>query len=82
MGNSRTSVRQTVELSQGAMFGEATVAIPHYEMWNSIQIETHEDGDRLRDLSVNGIVFPVRFYSKWSEATPSIVIMDKDAHQM
>ncbi len=79
MGNSRTSVTQTVELSQGAMFGDATVAIPHYEMWNSLEVETHEDGDRLRDLSVKGIGFPLRTYYNWSEATPTIVILDKDA---
>lgn len=78
-GGKGTAVTRTVELSQGARFGEATIAIPQYEMWNNFDIETREDGDVLRDLSVNGIGFPIRSYYNWSEVTPGIVVLDKDA---
>ena len=60
MGRSRVAVTETVELPQGAMFADATVAIPHYEMWSNFEIETEEDGDRLRDLCMRGIGFPLR----------------------
>jgi hypothetical protein len=77
-GNSASSVTQTVEIAQGAMFGEITMAIPHYEVWSSFAVETYEDGDHLRDLS-GSVGFSVRNYHNWSEATPSIVVLEKDA---
>jgi len=79
MGMSRVGVTKTVELAQGTLFGDATLAVPHYEAWNSFEIETSEDGKRLRDLSVRGIGLPMRNYYNWSEAAPSILILDQDA---
>ncbi len=79
MGTIRTSVSETVWLPQGATFADVTVSIPQYEMWNNFDIETSEDDRRLRDLSSRYVGFPARTFYNWSEASPSILVLDPAA---
>ncbi len=79
MGTVRASVTKIVELPQGAMFSDVTVSVPHYEMWNNFDVETSEDGDRLRDLCVRYVGLPSRNFYNWSEAMPAILVLDRDA---
>jgi hypothetical protein len=78
-GLARTSVACTLELAQGSLFAERTIAVPCGDGWNSVRVDTYEDGRRLRDLSVAYLSWPVRGYYQWTEASPSIVIIAAQA---
>lgn len=79
MSSVRTAVTQTIELPQGAMFSDATLAIPYYETFDNFDIETREDGNLLPDLSVARFGWPGRVQGQWSEAIPTILVLERDA---
>lgn len=68
------AVKATVELSQGATFGEAIVSVPQTTYWNALDVETREDGWKHRDLSGKNMGMATRYYSTFPDNSPSIVV--------
>ncbi len=71
-------VSTSIELEQGQTAVEQTVLIPQNNPWGSIEIETLEDGRRCDDLCAK-LGIGVRNNLVWSEAAPTIVLIDPDA---
>src|SRR4029453_10033611 len=69
-------VTQVIEIPEGSTSATATIAIPQTGQWWSCSIETFEDGEKLRDLSIERIGFPGINYWEWSEARPATLIID------
>ena len=78
MSNLAPEVSQVIELPEGSTTTTATIAIPQTAQWHSMSIETIEDGERLRDLSVARIgtnAMGINYW-EWSEARPATLIVD------
>ncbi|MCI0359444.1 MAG: hypothetical protein L0211_13285 [Planctomycetaceae bacterium] len=71
-------VSQVIEIPEGSTSATTTIAIPQTGQWWSCSIDTFEDGEKLRDLSVERIGFPGINYWEWSEARPAMLIVDRN----
>jgi hypothetical protein len=74
-GGNAGGVTGTVEIKQGDTFGEAIIAIPQTNIWNSMEIATTEDGWKLRDLSMKNMGMLARHFSTAPDTVPSIVVV-------
>ncbi|MCL4204340.1 MAG: hypothetical protein KJ000_17795 [Pirellulaceae bacterium] len=71
-------VTQFLELPEGTASAETTVAIPQSSIWGSLAVEVYEGGERLEDLWET-VSFNTGGGYQWSESTPAILIIDRDA---
>jgi hypothetical protein len=72
------SVSTSITLEQGQTVATKIVNIPQYQKWSSIKIVTYEDGGWCDDLSET-VSISQRINVGWSEAAPTILIIDSDA---
>jgi hypothetical protein len=72
------SVTQIVELPEGSTAVTATIVIPQSSLWYGMGIETYEDGELLRDLTQPYMGWTGTNSWDWTEARPSILIIDGD----
>ena len=69
------AVTGTVELKQGATFGEAMISVPQTNIWSSIAVETREEGWRHRDLCSENLGMLGRYYATSPDNTPAVVVV-------
>jgi hypothetical protein len=77
MGNITPEVSQVIELPEGSTVTTATIAMPQSSQWHSFEIETFEDGEKLRDLSIDRFGVVGMNYWEWTEARPATLIVDR-----
>jgi hypothetical protein len=77
-GTFMPTVTTWVEILQGDVAGEQTVAVPQYESWNAIAIETFEDDKLCQDLC-GQLGMNLTGPYQWSEAAPAMLFIDSDA---
>jgi hypothetical protein len=67
-----------VKLRQGDRFGETVLSTPQYGQWWTVKVVTREDGKLIDELSDSlGVVRSNNY--EWSEATPTMLVIDSDA---
>ncbi len=79
MSNLTPEVSQVIELPEGSTTTTATIAVPQSAQWHSMSIETIEDGEKLRDLSIERIgtnAMGINYW-EWSEARPATLMVDR-----
>ncbi len=67
-----------LEFPQGAKTAETWVPIRQGEIWGRIELQTFEDGARLKDLSGQQSLGPTTQSAEWTESFPSVLFIDKD----
>jgi hypothetical protein len=72
------SVTGFLEIPQGSLQAQTTVAVPQDIAWNALEIQVYEDGELLDDLSLT-VGIAMRNVNQWSEAIPAILIIDAEA---
>ena len=72
------SVSTSIKLEQGQTVAEKTVAIPQVQMWGALEVATSEDGRRRDDLSETLGFAWNNGNTEWSEAAPTILLIDSD----
>jgi hypothetical protein len=75
---STTQVTQVIELPEGSTVTAATIAIPQSALWYSAKVDAFEDGEKLTDLSSPGIGWPGTNYWDWTEARPTVLVIDSN----
>jgi hypothetical protein len=71
-------VSQVIDLPEGSTNTVGTLVIPQSGQWWMAEVEVREDGEVLRDLSVENIGFAGINYGDWTEARPTTLIIDSD----
>lgn len=71
-------VTASVRLPQGATSQSTTIMLPQSEVIQQMEIETREDGLRVEDLSGRYGVARNASGWNWSEASPTILFIDRD----
>ncbi len=74
-GSKGGAVTATVELKQGATFGEAIISAPQTNIWNAIGVETREDGWRHRDLCADQLGMTNRYYANSPDNSPAVLVV-------
>jgi hypothetical protein len=69
-------VSQIIELPEGATSAETTIAVPQTTQWYQFSLETHEGGEKLKDLSYEYLPWNSTGYWQWTEASPAILLID------
>ena len=69
-------VSQIIELPEGGTSAAATIAMPQLGAWDTISIETYENGRLLRDLSQESMGWSATNFWDWTEARPAILMLD------
>ncbi len=80
-GDNASSVTAYIEIPEKTARVQQIVSIPQSNQWTALIIEVYEDGQRLKDMSAEAGI-PRRNtgnWRNWSEATPTILIVDSDA---
>ena len=77
MSNLSPEVSQVIEMPEGSTTTTATIAIPQSGQWHSFSIDTFEDGEKLRDLSLERFGIVGMNYWDWTEARPATLIVDR-----
>lgn len=75
------TVSSSIKLEQGQTVASKTIGVPQFQQWGSIKVETYEDGRRCRDLCAEGLGIAWSGNTSWSEAAPTILIIDSDVWQ-
>ena len=71
------SVSTSITLEQGQTIAKKTIAVPQFQQWGTLEVETYEDGRRCDDLSSN-LGLNWTGITEWSEAAPTILLLDSD----
>jgi hypothetical protein len=77
MSNLAPEASQVIELAEGSTATTVVLPIPQTSQWHSCSIDTFEDGEKLRDLSIERIGFAGISYWDWTEARPGTLIVDR-----
>lgn len=67
-----------VDMPQGTATAEAVISVPQFLGMNSLGVKVFEDGYELTDVS-GQVNIPVRVSYEWSEVSPAILFIDRDA---
>ncbi|ADB15996.1 hypothetical protein Psta_1319 [Pirellula staleyi DSM 6068] len=73
-----TQVEQIIEFPEGSLFVEQEVLVPQVSLAYAGSISTYEDGAKCSDLSRDHFNFPRTNNWHWTEATPSVLVIDSD----
>jgi hypothetical protein len=66
-------------LPQGSVQASRTVSVPQYSIWQQWQVQVHEDGRWLKDLSATLGWARTSQHWEWTEAFPAMLFIDRDA---
>ena len=78
-GSADISLTTEIELPEGNVAVTKTVAIPQSRAWHHLEINTREDGRWLRDLSTTDSAAMLSGSNMFSEAVPTVLIIDAAA---
>ncbi|MBA2113907.1 hypothetical protein [Bremerella alba] len=74
------AVTQEMKLSQGKVAEKHTLLVPQQFLWNSLEVITREDGQRLKELSSESTSVIMMFVNgQFTEAYPATIVFHRDA---
>jgi hypothetical protein len=77
-GRRAVAVSQVLELPQGATAARTTMSVPQDYAWSSLGVEVYEGGVRLEDLCEGQDGYSFSRGTEWSEARPSVLVIDAE----